>query len=324
MVITQPGADFTVGGTTNLGAAVQTAGGSTVTTDNTTQITFDPTLSGRVQALVTGTLISPATLPAAVGAPVTVRVASGVAAVTLTDAVAETFQVAITNNAGLTNPANDSITVTGGSPTGLVVAYGFEEGSGTTTQDHSGNGNNGTLVNGVGWVAGQVGQAVNFDGTNDYVETGNTANLPNWTISGWVRGLAAPSSANASGPIHRDSNYTISWNHQSAAFRGAAAVQVGGTWHAASFGPLLANTWYYLAATYDGQTLRAYKDGALITSNTAPAGAPTSEPDSLKLGRHNTNAQFFRGTVDEVRVYNRALSLEEIQNDMVTPVAPPP
>ena len=58
-----------------------------------------------MQALVTGTLISPATLPAATGAPVTVRVANGVAVVTLADAVAETFQVAITNNAGLTNPA---------------------------------------------------------------------------------------------------------------------------------------------------------------------------------------------------------------------------
>jgi hypothetical protein len=85
---------------------------------------------------------------------------------------------------------------------------------------------------------------------------------------------------------------------------------------------LLANTWYYLAATYDGETLKAFKNGALITSNTAPSGVPNAETNSLKLGRHSVAAQFFRGTVDEVRVYNRALSPAEIQEDMVTPVAP--
>ena len=101
-------------------------------------------------------------------------------------------------------------------------------------------------------------------------------------------------------------------------------MRVGGTWHPASFGELLANTWYYLAASYDGETLRTYKDGVLISSNTAPSGPPDSEAASLKLGRHTLNSRFFNGTVDEVRIYNRALSLEEIQNDLMTPVAPPP
>ena len=116
------------------------------------------------------------------------------------------------------------------------------------------------------------------------METGNRTNLPTWTISAWVRSPAAPANAVPSGPIHRQANYQISWNHTSAAFRGAAAVRVGGVWHAASLGPLTGNTWYYLAATYDGETLRAYKDGVLITSNTAPSGPPNSDANSLKLG----------------------------------------
>ena len=240
----------------------------------------------------------------------------------------ETVQVSLSNPTNATLGANVVHTYTindndSGGDGGLVVAYGFEEGSGTTTQDSSGNNNDGTLINGPVWVAGQnVGFGLSFDGSNDYVETGNTANLATWTISGWVRSPAAPSSAAASGPINRNSNYQINWNHPSATFRGAAAVQVGGTYYAASFGPLLANTWYYLAATYDGETLRAYKNGALITSNTAPSGVPNDETDSLKLGRHSSAAQFFQGTVDEVRIYNRALSLAEIQEDMATPVAP--
>ena len=205
-----------------------------------------------------------------------------------------------------------------------MVAYAFGEGSGATTQDWSGNGNQGTLVGGVSWVAGQKGLGLSFDGTNDYVETGNTTNLPTWTISAWVRSPAAPANAVPSGPINRQANYQINWNHSNAAFRGAAAVRAGGVWHGASFGPLTGNTWYYLAATYDGETLRAYKDGVLITSNTAPSGPPNSDANSLKLGRAAAANQFFQGTVDEVRVYNRALSLAEIQSDMVTPVAPPP
>ena len=134
---------------------------------------------------------------------------------------------------------------------------------------------------------------------------------------------AAPANAAQSGPVSRNRNYQIIWNHPSAAFRGAASFNVGGTWYAASFGSLSANTWYYLAASYDGETLRAYKDGVLITSNTAPSGAPTSESTSLKLGRQASVAQFFRGNVDEVRVYNRALSLTEIQSDMQTPIDAP-
>lgn len=93
-------------------------------------------------------------------------------------------------------------------------------------------------------------------------------------------------------------------------------MNVGGTWHAASYMPLSANTWYHLAATYDGSVFNAYRNGVLITSNPAPSGAPNAESNSMKLGRHAAAAQFFTGTVDDARVYNRALTLEEIQNIM--------
>jgi hypothetical protein len=220
--------------------------------------------------------------------------------------------------------ASNGVTFTVTVGNDLVIAYAFEEGIGTTTQDWSGNGDHGTLINGPSFVAGQMGLGLSFDGSNDYVETGNTANLSTWTVSGWVISPAAPANAAPSGPIHRNLNYAIGWNHNNAVFRGAASVRVGGTFHAASFGALAANTWHYLAATYDGETLRAYRDGVLITSNTAPSGPADGDPNSLRLGRHTATSSFFRGTVDEVRVYNRALSESEIQSDMMTPVAPPP
>jgi hypothetical protein len=200
--------------------------------------------------------------------------------------------------------------------TGLVAAYGFDEGAGTTSADGSGNGHTATLVGGPSWVAGQFGPALSFNGSSSYATTGLTTNLPNWTISGWVRSPAAPSTGSASGPIHREANYQINWNHPAAAFRGAAAVRVGGVWYAASFGSLAANTWYYLAATYDGQTLNAYTNGVLITGNPAPSGPSDADPNALTMGRHAAANQFFQGIVDNVRIYNRALSGAEIQQDM--------
>ncbi|HXH06098.1 MAG TPA: LamG domain-containing protein, partial [Vicinamibacterales bacterium] len=101
-------------------------------------------------------------------------------------------------------------------------------------------------------------------------------------------------------------------NHPNATFRGAAALRVAGTWHAASFGPLAADTWYHLAATYDGETLRAYVNGVLVTANTAPAGPPDVETAPLTFGRHANASQYFTGIVDDIHIYHRALDAAEI------------
>ncbi|MFB3819065.1 MAG: LamG-like jellyroll fold domain-containing protein [Candidatus Methylomirabilales bacterium] len=202
---------------------------------------------------------------------------------------------------------------------GLVAAYSLNAASGGTVPDASGNGWSGT-VSGAWATAGRYGNGLAFDGANDLVDTRYAANLPRWTVSVWVRSPAAPSWGRASGPVHREKNFQINWNHENAAFRGAAAVQVNGVWHAASFGPLAANTWYHLTATYDGETLRAYRNGVLVSSNSSPSGSPAAESATMKLGRHAAAAQYFRGTVDEVRVYNRALSQAEIQAVMTTPL----
>ena len=71
----------------------------------------------------------------------------------------------VTDSLGLADPtpATRTVTVTGAPTGGLVVAYAFGQGSGATTQDWSGNGNQGTLVGGVSWVAGQKGLGLSFD-----------------------------------------------------------------------------------------------------------------------------------------------------------------
>ena len=224
-------------------------------------------------------------------------------------------------------PSNQAVATVTPGIAGLVAAYRFDEGGGTTAADASGNGRTLSLVGGPTWVPGRFGSALSFDGVNGYGKVTTfppLPTLPAWTISAWVRSPAAPSSGAATGPLHREANFQLNWDHPDPAFRGAAAGNLGGTWSAASFGPLAADTWYFLAATYDGDTLNAYTNGVLVTSNRAPSGPAATDPNPLTFGKHAAAAQFFRGSVDEVRIYDRALSAAQIQSDMNTPVGGTP
>lgn len=205
----------------------------------------------------------------------------------------------------------------------IAPLWKLDETSGVVASDSSFSAANGALFNNPTWTTGKINSGLNFDGINDYVETGYVVNLPKWTIATWVKSPAAPSSAPASGPINRDKNFQISWNHPNPTFRSAAAVRVGGTWYAASFGPLQGNTWYHLAATYDGENLKAYKDGVLITTNSSPSGNPFNETASLKFGRHANGPQYFNGTVDQIRIYSRALSDSEVAGLAQIDATPP-
>jgi len=197
----------------------------------------------------------------------------------------------------------------------LMGWWTFEEGTGSTAVDWSGHGNHGTLIGEPQRVAGFDGGALEFGGDN-YVDTGYTENLATWTIACWVKSPQAPGGGAASGPMHRESNYQFNWNHQNEIYRSGAAINTGG-WQGASYAPLQANRWYHLAATYDGNALIAYRDGVLITTNMAATGTPNAESNSLKFARHAANAsQFFTGTVDEARVYNRTLTADEIAEVM--------
>ncbi len=204
---------------------------------------------------------------------------------------------------------------------GLVGWWKLDDGSGLMAVDASSRGNDGTLEGDPQWVVGWLCGALELDG-DDHVDTGNAENLATYTFGVWAMSPAAPSSDAPSGPLHRENNYQISWNHSNETFRGTAAMNAGG-WHAASFGTLEADTWYHLAASYDGEVFTSYKNGELITSNDAPSGPPNADSNTLKLGRHALAAtQYFTGTVDDARVYSRALTEEEIQLVMLGGVPP--
>jgi len=199
----------------------------------------------------------------------------------------------------------------------LLAWWKLDETEGTEAGDASGHNHFGMLVGGPKWLpdGGKVGGALQFDGVDDYVQTSYTDDLPVWTISVWVNSPASPISEGPSAVVHRQSNYQINWDHTNEAFRGAAGVLVGGTWRAASFGDLQPDTWYHLAAMYDGESLKAYKDGVLVTDTTGLVGSPYAEQATLTLGRHaydRNPENHFAGLIDDVRIYNYPLTGVEV------------
>ncbi|OHB57674.1 MAG: hypothetical protein A2173_04650 [Planctomycetes bacterium RBG_13_44_8b] len=196
----------------------------------------------------------------------------------------------------------------------LVGWWKFDETAGDIAADSTGNGYNGKLIGGPKWQlsGGKVGGALELDGVDDYVDTTLAKDLSQWTVAVWVKSPAEPTSETQSGPVHREKNYQINWSHLTDEFRGGAGVCIEESWHAASFGQLRANTWYHLIATYDGENLKAYKNGVLISDNEGASGKPDSEAATLKFGRHATQENFFAGTIDDVRIYSYPLSQEEI------------
>jgi len=207
---------------------------------------------------------------------------------------------------------------------GLVAAYAFDEGAGATATDLSGNNNTGTLHGGVAWTAqGRLGSALLFRGSG-MVTVPHSASLAltsGMTIEAWVYPTTVPThwmtavlKENGDEPAY-------------ALFGGSPSGRPGARYTAASHaanavngpGILAAETWAHLATTFDGTTLRLYVDGVQVASRPG-AGSIISSTGALRIGGSRPGLQGFRGRIDEVRVYNRALSAAEIQTDMVRPI----
>ena len=198
----------------------------------------------------------------------------------------------------------------------LAAWWKLDETGGARVADSSGNGHDGAIQGNPVWqpAGGRVGGALQFDGVDDFVDTGWTPDLPVWTVAAWVKSPAPPTRPVASGPVHGEKNFQINWNHGSDGWLGAVGICVAGEWYSAPFGDLQADTWYHLAGTYDGENLKAYRDGVLITDNSDPSGRPDVESATLKFGRHATaDGAFFAGTIDDVCVFACALDAENIK-----------
>src|SRR6185437_12272294 len=205
--------------------------------------------------------------------------------------------------------------------TGLVAAYGFDEGTGTTVTDASGNGNTGTITNATWAATGKFGKALQFNGTSARVNVPNAASLQlstGMTLEAWVN-PSAVSSAWRDVIYKGNDNYYLEATSTNASRPDAGMIAGGSYADAVGTSALAANTWSYLTETYDGSTLRLYVNGTQVAS-VAHTGAIASSTNALQIGGDTIYSQYFAGLIDEVRIYNVALTAAQIQTDMTTPV----
>src|SRR5512134_1849418 len=204
----------------------------------------------------------------------------------------------------------------------LVAAYGFNEGTGTTTANLAG-GSNGTLTSTTWSTAGQVGNALSFNGTTSRVNVADSAAIDlttGMTLEAWV----FPTSLTGTRTViakERSGGFVYALFASNGASLPAAAIRIGTTTVSVT-GPasLPLNAWSHLAATYSGSALILYVNGAQVASQAA-TGSITVTTLALRIGGNTrVTGQYYAGRIDEVRIYNQALTAGQIQADLATPV----
>jgi Concanavalin A-like lectin/glucanases superfamily/Domain of unknown function (DUF1929)/Bacterial Ig domain len=227
------------------------------------------------------------------------------------------------DGAGNRSSANVNVTVwnTSSLPAGLVAAYGFNEGAGVQTADESGQGNTGTLSNATWTAAGKFGSALSFNGTSAWVTIADAASLhltTGMTIEAWVNPTVGTGWRSA---ILKETPGGLAFALYTAnnASRPTGYAHVGSDEAVTGVAAVPLNAWTHLAVTYDGASLRLYVNGALVKT-TALSGAMATSTSALRIGGNAVWGEYFKGVIDEVRIYNRALSAAEVQTDMATPI----
>jgi hypothetical protein len=199
----------------------------------------------------------------------------------------------------------------------LVALWKLDETSGTTAADSSGNGHAGTLMNGPVWVGGQIGGALQLDGSNDYVDCGNSTdfNLTSQvTLAAWVKVNNIEGTGHECYITKGDTAYAL----KEPAGTGAIEFFIyDGSWHSANITGLTSSfdgAWHHLAGTFDGSNLRIYLDGVLQNTLAYSATISTNTAN-VNIGRDQDGGgrRYYGGQIDDVRVYSRALTEAELQ-----------
>lgn len=196
-------------------------------------------------------------------------------------------------------------------PTTLVGYWKFDDGSGSTPDDSSGNGNHSNR-NGPSWTTGQVGGALGFDGSNDTVTINSSAPLNTMngkaSVSVWVRPTAFDSVWRR---IITRAEYPNQQFYMESVGDGSGRIAVGiGPVSLTSAAALNTNTWYNLTMTYDGSVLKFYINGVLDKQQSGSGAIPTG--GNISIGSDMSANEVWSGRIDEVALWNTALSPEQV------------
>lgn len=208
----------------------------------------------------------------------------------------------------------------------LTGAWGFDEGTGTTVHDNSEYGNNLTVDAGLSWTAGHSGgSAIKNVGNAGSAHVAWTMSGTQITLMGWAKPLNLTAGANRplfgiwTGTDALGSTECAIW-----AQRGdfgttnvlQANVRINGNLSPSNHTALTLNTWVHLAVTFDGSFIHLFRDGVEVTT-TSSAGTLMTGSFFLNIAPNPGQAE-----VDDVRIFNTALTAAQIIMFMNDPVAP--
>ena len=210
-------------------------------------------------------------------------------------------------------------------PSDAIASYGLDETSGAMAKDFTGNGHTGTATS-PSWVEGKYGKALSFNGTSSCVSVPSMVDLQlrgPFTLEAWVK----PATVQQGAPIFfKESGGFYGYSLFFGAFEEGHiegfVAETGGAWSEVdSPEKLSANAWANVALTFDGTNLHLYINGKQVDSGASKAALESKGP--LLIGCAKNFGEYFKGTIDNVRVYSRALSSSEIEADKAAAVAAP-
>ncbi|MDX2019126.1 MAG: LamG domain-containing protein [Deltaproteobacteria bacterium] len=225
---------------------------------------------------------------------------------------------------------------------GLIGYWRFNEGSGTGVKDASGKGNNGTILAGSiqdsplaanpKWIKGRSGQGLELNGKDEWVKVPASESINETSTNGGSVTMAAWVQVKSIDATGEDYNFIISRHEVGTAYElfglGLVAGKVSTSIH---FFPATGaqtvpvdGTWHHIAGTYDGITQVSYLDG--LPQGSYDSGWPVAADNTPLIigGNQNTDTvkEFWDGALDEVRLYNRPLTAQEIAALAAEPPAP--
>jgi hypothetical protein len=264
----------------------------------------------------------------------TVTPASATAPATLTATASTTGLTAGTYTATITVTATSAgatgspktiavtLTVDPATPPSLVGAWNFNETTGTVANDASGRGHTGAIDGATRTAAGHSGGALSFDGINDWVTIADTNALDlttGMTMEAWIRPTAVGTAWRCVLIKEQPNDLVYTLYAGNGAGRAATHIFTTADLGVSGTAATALNAWTHLASTYDGTTLRLYVNGTQVATR-AVTGAMRTSTGVLRIGGNSIWSEWFAGLIDDVRVYNRALTATEVQADMAAPV----
>jgi hypothetical protein len=196
----------------------------------------------------------------------------------------------------------------------LVAYWKLDETSGPRIDSA---GSNNLADNGsVGSATGKVGNAADFDGTN-YLSTPNNATFSptsHFTVTAWVRPETTPSGDQGIAGVWQNSIGGRQWLLYLGNGDPALFVSVNGSSNTAVFYPitLAASTWYFFAAGYDGSNIFISVNAGTLSTTSFVGPIWDSSTDLFYISTYDNATKFFTGRIDEIGLWHRALTPEEI------------